>query len=111
MPSMAATTVAVTLSDFDLAPESVEVVGPAIEFDVMNTGVTPHNLSVRDEAGALVGATETLGQGRSSELAVGMLEAGTYTIFCSLPGHESLGMSGTVVVSEDLTETETAAPA
>ena len=38
---------------------------------------------------------------REGETAVltGTLDPGTYVMFCSLPGHESLGTKGTLIVS------------
>jgi uncharacterized cupredoxin-like copper-binding protein len=46
---------------------------------------------------AAVGHTRTLDPGQPAALALD-LAAGTYTTFCSLPGHESLGMRGMVTV-------------
>ena len=43
-------------------------------------------------------ATEDLSVDESETISA-ELEPGTYTTFCSLPGHESLGMSGTLVVT------------
>lgn len=89
--------IAVSVLDFMLDPSDIEVTGPMVAFDVTNDGPTPHNFTVRDEAGEVLMATEDLSVG-DSETISGDLEPGTYTIFCSLPGHESLGMAGTLTV-------------
>lgn len=90
--------IAVTVSDFMIDPNEIELAGTTLTIDVTNDGPTPHNLSVRDESDEIVLATEDLGAGES-ETITGELEPGTYTIFCSLAGHESLGMAGTLTVT------------
>ena len=65
---------------------------------VTNAGPTIHDLTIRDDAGKILGETEDLTAGASETLTVD-LPAGTYTIFCSLPGHESLGIKGTLTVT------------
>jgi plastocyanin len=87
--------VEVTLTDFKIEPAQVVVQQDAIVFDVANRGQTPHNLSLRDDSGRIVGHTRDLAPGQSATLVL-QLAAGTYTSFCSLAGHESLGMRGTV---------------
>jgi plastocyanin len=101
--------VAVTLSDFEIVPDTLEVAAPEVGISVANSGITPHNLSVRDEAGVLVAATPTLSQGETAELQVELPGPGAYTIFCSLPGHESLGMSGRLVVASSASAEPTVA--
>ena len=78
-------------------PSDVEVDGPMVTIEVTSDGPTPHNLTVRDADGAVVMATEDLSAGDSETISA-TVEPGTYTIFCSLAGHESLGMSGSLVV-------------
>jgi plastocyanin len=96
-PAPAGEHVGVVLTDFQVTPADVAVNGGAVVFDVSNRGRTPHNLSLRDGAGHLVGHTPDLSPGRSATLPL-HLAAGTYTAFCSLAGHESLGMRGMVTV-------------
>ena len=62
------------------------------------TGPTPHNFTIRDDAGTILGATQDLSTGETAVLTVTFPVAGTYITFCSLPGHESLGVKGTLVV-------------
>ncbi|MGI8999900.1 MAG: cupredoxin domain-containing protein [Candidatus Limnocylindria bacterium] len=88
----------VSVADFLIDPSDLEVSGSAITIDVTNDGPTPHNLSIRDADGEVLLATSDLSVG-DMETITGELEPGDYTIFCSLGGHESLGMSGTLTVS------------
>lgn len=89
---------AITVSDFMIDPNDLEVTGSTVAIDVVNDGPTPHNLSVRDAGGEVVMATADLSPG-DTETITAELEPGDYTIFCSLAGHESLGMSGTLTVA------------
>jgi plastocyanin len=88
----------VTVSDFMIDPSDLEVTGTTVTIDVVNDGPTPHNLSVRDADGEIVMATADLSTG-GTETITADLEPGEYTTFCSLAGHESLGMSGTLTVA------------
>ena len=90
--------IAISLADFMLDPDDVNATGPTLTFEVTNDGPTPHNFTVRNDADEVVAATDDLSAGESETLDA-ELEPGTYTIFCSLAGHESLGMSGTLTVT------------
>ena len=96
--SIAVESIAINVMDFMIEPTDVEVVGPTVTIDVTNDGPTPHNLTVRDAAGEVLMGTEDLSVGDTATIS-GALDAGEYTIFCALPGHESLGMSGTLIVT------------
>jgi plastocyanin len=89
---------AVSVLDFMIDPDELEVAGPTVTIAVTNDGPTPHNLTVRDGAGEVIMRTADLGVGESETISA-ELEPGDYTIFCALAGHESLGMSGTLRVS------------
>lgn len=71
----------------------------AVSLAVTNDGPTVHNISIRDESGTVVGATKDLKTGESETLTAD-IPAGSYTLFCSLPGHESLGIKGTLTVTK-----------
>lgn len=87
---------AVKVLDFKILPAEVKV-APTFSLFVTNDGPTVHNVTIRDQSGKLLMGTRDLRQGESAVLA-GSLPAGTYITFCSLPGHESLGTKGTLVV-------------
>ena len=88
----------VTLSDFKLSPGTLSAKAGAVEFDVKNDGPTPHNLTVKDSTGKVVGATRNLSPGENAKLTI-TLTVGSYSVVCSLPGHESLGMKDALTVS------------
>jgi len=96
--SSAVSSTAVHVRDFALDPADVTVQG-AVSLAVTNDGPTIHNVSIRDASGKVVGATQNLKTGQSETLTAA-IPAGSYTLFCSLPGHESLGIKGTLVVTK-----------
>ncbi len=51
---------------------------------------------IEDSNGKEVGSTDVItGQSTTAEFTV---KPGTYTFYCSLPGHEEAGMKGTLTV-------------
>ncbi|MGB2711448.1 MAG: plastocyanin/azurin family copper-binding protein [Conexibacter sp.] len=70
----------------------------ALEIDSENASSTPHDIALQEGTdGPLLGKGETVSGGGVSKLSV-TLEAGTYTFFCTLPGHREAGMQGTLTV-------------
>ena len=88
----------VSLTDFAITPATLTAKAGSVVFFVSNDGRTPHNLSLFDSTKKDAGHTADLNPGQAAVLTV-TLAAGSYHINCSLPGHESLGMSGTLTVS------------
>jgi plastocyanin len=81
-----------------LAFEEKEVTAKAGKdtIDFTNQSAVPHNVTIENAAGETIGETETLAEGSSS--ATVDLKPGTYTFFCSVPGHREAGMEGKLVV-------------
>jgi uncharacterized cupredoxin-like copper-binding protein len=61
-----------------------------------NMAPAEHNLTVASSSGAVLGATPTF-QGGSKTLTLN-LKPGTYKFYCSVPGHRTAGMEGTLTV-------------
>ena len=57
---------------------------------------TAHNVQIEDSSGGAVGGTDTITASNTSTTAD--LQPGTYTFFCSIPGHREAGMEGTITV-------------
>lgn len=85
-------TIAVTESEFKivLPPESGLKAGN-YTFDVKNAGKIGHDLAIT--GGGIAGTPKTalISAGGTSKLTVA-LKRGTYTLFCTVPGHRAAGM-------------------
>lgn len=85
---------AITLINGEIQPNELTIpVDTDFTMTVMNDGSFGHNLTIEDTDYA----TETLDPGSSADLVVN-LPAGSYTYFCSVPGHREAGMQGTLTV-------------
>jgi uncharacterized cupredoxin-like copper-binding protein len=65
-----------------------------VEFN--NPQALTHDVAIEDSSGKEVGATELIASGSDSTTVD--LEPGTYTFYCSVPGHREAGMEGTLTV-------------
>lgn len=61
-----------------------------------NSSPVPHDVKIEDSSGQEVGGTEVTSEG--SDSAEVELKPGTYTYYCSIPGHREAGMEGTLTV-------------
>jgi plastocyanin len=81
---------------FDKTSLSVSKPGK-VTIKFTNSSSVPHNLTIQQgTSGKVIGATPTFAGG-SKSLSVS-LKPGTYTFFCSVPGHRQAGMQGTLTV-------------
>ncbi len=75
-----------------------EVPAGEVIVELVNRGEDPHNLHLLQAAeGSEAGAFPNTGSGALHDLKL-KLHAGSYTLFCSLPGHEAKGMKATLLV-------------
>jgi len=90
--------VQVELSEWSMGMMSMTVKGPA-EFDIVNVGKYPHVFTIMGKVGGQDVAVSSvlLKAGEKTSLTVS-LPAGTYTVYCPLPGHADKGMKGTLTV-------------
>jgi len=84
--------------DFKLNPATIEVKGTVLSLAVTNDGPTVHNVTIRQGSGPELFGTADLKEG-ASETLVHAIAPGTYVLYCDLPGHESLGVIGTLTVT------------
>jgi plastocyanin len=61
-----------------------------------NSSPVPHDVRIEDKSGKEVGGTEVIQEGSDSGEVE--LKPGTYTFYCSIPGHRQAGMEGTLTV-------------
>ncbi len=67
-----------------------------VTVDFTNSSPIPHDVKIEDESGEEIGGTEVISEG--SDSAEVELKPGTYTYYCSIPGHRQAGMEGTLTV-------------
>ena len=67
-----------------------------VTVDFTNTSPVPHDVTIENEGGETLAQTEVLAEG--SDTATANLKPGTYTFYCSVPGHREAGMEGTLTV-------------
>jgi plastocyanin len=78
---------------FDKESLTAKAGNVTIDFD--NPSAIPHNVVI-EENGKELSGFEPISEGEESETAD--LKAGTYTFYCSVPGHREAGMEGTLTV-------------
>ena len=87
---------AVEGSDLAYDQKSVDAKAGKVTVNFINPQAIPHDVYVEDASGEDVGETELISEGSTS--AKVDLKPGTYTFFCSVPGHREAGMEGTINV-------------
>jgi len=83
----------VSLTEFAIPPTTI---GAGGSLRVTNDGSVAHNLLVEGTEAA----TADLDAGGSEDLDLAEVEAGSYTMFCSIPGHRDSGMEAELTVTE-----------
>jgi plastocyanin len=93
----AGTTLDVEASETALEYDTTELSAKAgkVTIDFKNPSAIPHNVVIEQNGKELSGF-EPIANGEESETVE--LKSGTYTFFCSVPGHRQAGMEGTLTV-------------
>ena len=90
-------TVPVTESEFKITVPAEKLAAGEFTFDVRNDGKIQHDLVVSGSGIKGTAKTPLLNAGQSGKLTV-TLAAGTYTLYCSVPGHRAAGMVAKLTV-------------
>jgi plastocyanin len=81
---------------FDTTSLDAKAGNLTIDFTNPNPAL-PHDVCVDSPSGSELGCSDQV-TGSSTTLALQNLKPGSYTFFCSVPGHEQAGMKGTLTV-------------
>ena len=83
--------------DFRMNPSSITVqAGQPLEVTFQNGGEILHDFTAQQELSKPVTILEQGGQSGTATITYN--KPGTYKFFCSQPGHDQLGMHGTITV-------------
>ncbi|HSS62381.1 MAG TPA: plastocyanin/azurin family copper-binding protein [Candidatus Limnocylindrales bacterium] len=91
--------IAVTMTEFKFDPSTISHASGKVVFWLINSGTTQHDLAIRDSSGKTLATSELVSAGDTLEFDVADIAAGTYTFYCSQPGHEASGMKGTLTIT------------
>jgi plastocyanin len=93
----ASTTLNLEASETALEFSTTELSAKAgkVTIDFKNPSAIPHNVVI-EQNGKEISGFEPIANGEESETAE--LKPGTYTFYCSVPGHREAGMEGTLTV-------------
>jgi uncharacterized cupredoxin-like copper-binding protein len=87
-------TVQVQEQEFKILPAAITVAHGTVTFAVKNVGKIPHDLAIT----GLSKKSTLINPGATGQLVVTLVK-GTYTLYCSVPGHRQLGMQAKLTVS------------
>src|ERR1700746_1139371 len=84
----------------ELAYTTTEATAKAgkVTIDFNNPQGLPHDVAIEDKGGETVGQTDLIAEEETSTTA--NLKPGTYTFYCTVPGHRAAGMEGTLTVNK-----------
>ncbi|MEM8903599.1 MAG: hypothetical protein AAGF02_07855 [Actinomycetota bacterium] len=90
----------VIAEDVDFDADSYEVTAGEIEVELFQRGAIRHTLLIEDRAGADLGIRLDVEARGSADTDSVVLAAGTYTLYCDVPGHLDAGMVATLIVTD-----------
>jgi hypothetical protein len=96
-PAPSGQVVPVSESEFKITVPAEKLPPGKFTFDVQNDGKIQHDLVVSGAGVKGTAKTPLLNAGQSGKLSV-TLAAGTYTLYCSVPGHRAAGMVAKLTV-------------
>jgi len=70
----------------------------SVTIDFNNAQALQHDVAVADSSGKVLGQTDLVSSGTANTTVD--LTAGTYTFYCTVPGHRDAGMEGTLTVNK-----------
>jgi plastocyanin len=83
-------------SGLEYTTDSAEAEAGKVTVDFTNPQAVPHDVAIESMNGEVLGETEEITEGSASTTV--NLKPGTYTFFCTVPGHREAGMEGTLTV-------------
>lgn len=85
----------ISAKEFAYTPSTVSVSkGQAVKINFTNQGTTTHNMVIQ----GLNVQTKSIQPGESDSVTFTPVTPGTYTFYCSIDSHRSLGLTGTLEV-------------
>ena len=84
-------------SDLAYTTTAAKAKAGQVSIDFTNPQSLSHDVAIEDSSGQTLGQTELVAES-SATTTIKDLEPGTYTFYCTVPGHREAGMEGTLTV-------------
>jgi plastocyanin len=84
-------------AEYSISPATVTTKAGTYTITVQNAGQFPHDLHIANADGSELGASTVVQANQSTTFTV-TLKPGTYTIWCAVDAHRSLGMQASMNV-------------
>jgi plastocyanin len=91
--------ISVTMTEYKFNPSTISASSGKVVFFLINAGTVQHDMVISDSSGAKVAGSDLVSAGDTFVFTVSNIPAGTYTYFCSQPGHKDAGMTGTLTIT------------
>jgi uncharacterized cupredoxin-like copper-binding protein len=89
-----ATALPIEAHEFSLAPKDLHAAAGSVAIHYTNGGAIPHTLVIE----GVTGFKLDVPKGGDADTATVQLEAGTYRLYCDIPGHRQAGMEADLTV-------------
>ena len=88
----------VVMNDFSFSPSAITAKTGGATFFLVNEGKSAHDFTIEDSSGKVLFQSSLVQPGDTSTLDA-KLDAGSYKVICTQPGHLEAGMKATLTVS------------
>jgi plastocyanin len=83
-------------SELAFTQKTADAKAGSVTIDFDNVQSLEHDVAVEDSSGKTLGQTDLVSSSTASTTVE--LQSGSYTFFCTVPGHREAGMEGTLTV-------------
>jgi plastocyanin len=98
-PPVSNTTLTLSEKEYSITPATEKARTGKINFTIKNDGTIVHDFAV--EVAGKEFKSSDVQPGKSIPFSVTINQPGDYTFYCAVPGHEALGMKGTLTVTSN----------
>lgn len=83
--------------DLKYDTDKLNAIAGNLTIALTNESSVPHDVAVEDSTGSEIGKSDEITQSDTT-LELKDVQAGSYTFYCTVPGHKAAGMEGTLTV-------------
>ncbi|HEV2034516.1 MAG TPA: cupredoxin domain-containing protein [Candidatus Dormibacteraeota bacterium] len=89
----------VTMTEYKFDPSPLTAKAGKVDFYLVNAGTVAHDVLIVASSGKIISKSALVSAGDSFDFSVSNLPAGSYQVYCDVPGHKESGMVATLEVT------------